>query len=53
MAAISYIDEGKSFRTFRFSTIEKNGCSIALYEKMRYAYDKISVLIEQEIINQQ
>ncbi|CAH0557257.1 unnamed protein product [Brassicogethes aeneus] len=45
MAAITYIDEDKSFRTFRFSTIEQNGCSMGLYEKMRYAYDKISVLL--------
>lgn len=48
MAAISYIDEDKSFRTFRFSSIQKNGCSMGLYEKMRYAYDKLSVLMEQD-----
>ncbi|KAK9879563.1 hypothetical protein WA026_006632 [Henosepilachna vigintioctopunctata] len=46
MAAITYIDDDKSFRTFRFSTIEKNGCSIGLYEKMKYAYDKFTVLLE-------
>ncbi|KRT80153.1 protein kinase [Oryctes borbonicus] len=49
MAAISYIDEDKSFRTFRFSSIEKNGCSMGVYEKMRYAYDKLGVLLEQEM----
>ncbi|KAI4464931.1 serine/threonine-protein kinase plk [Holotrichia oblita] len=48
MAAISYIDEDKSFRTFRFSSIQKNGCSMGLYEKMRYAYDKLGVLMEQD-----
>lgn len=48
MCAITYIDEDKSFRTFRFSSIEKNGCSTGLYEKMRYAYDKISVFSEQD-----
>lgn len=48
MAAITYIDEDRSFRTFRFSTIEDNGCSVGLYDKMRYAYDKISVLLEDE-----
>lgn len=52
MAAISYIDEDKSFRTFRFSSIQKNGCSMGLYEKMRYAYDKLGVLIEQEMSEQ-
>lgn len=48
MAAISYIDDDKSFRTFRFTSIEQNGCSRKLYEKMRYAYDKILVLCQQE-----
>lgn len=48
MAAVTYIDEDKSFRTFRFSSIEKSGCCVGLYEKMRYAYDKISLLIEQD-----
>ncbi|KAJ8933753.1 hypothetical protein NQ318_015745 [Aromia moschata] len=46
MCAITYIDEDTSFRTFRFSSIEKNGCSVGLYEKMRYAYDKITVLLD-------
>ncbi|XP_050308534.1 serine/threonine-protein kinase polo [Anthonomus grandis grandis] len=46
MAAITYIAEDKSFRTFRFSTIEKYGCVAALYEKIRYAYDKITLLLE-------
>lgn len=48
MAAITYIDEDKSFMTFRFSTIEKYGCSKGLLEKMKYAYDKISILLESE-----
>ncbi|RZB39127.1 Pkinase and/or POLO box domain containing protein [Asbolus verrucosus] len=48
MAAITYIDEDKQFRTFRFSSLERNGCNVALYEKMRYAYDKISVLLDPE-----
>lgn len=49
MGAITFIDEDKSFRTFRFSSIEKNGCSIGLNEKMRYACEKITVLLDQEI----
>ncbi|EFA04647.1 serine/threonine-protein kinase polo [Tribolium castaneum] len=48
MAAITYIDEEKQFRTFRFSSLETNGYNIALYEKMRYAYDKISLLLNPE-----
>lgn len=47
MAAITYIDEDKSFSTFRFSSIEKNGCSSGLYDKMHYAYEKLTVLLEQ------
>ncbi|XP_045470842.1 serine/threonine-protein kinase polo [Harmonia axyridis] len=46
MAAVTYIDDDKSFRTFRFSSIEKNGCAVGLYEKMKYAYDKFSMLLE-------
>ncbi|KAF5269272.1 hypothetical protein FQR65_LT02573 [Abscondita terminalis] len=46
MTAITFIDEDKSFRTFRFSSIEKNGCSVLLYDKIRYAYDKITALQE-------
>lgn len=48
MAAVTYIDEDKSFRTFRFTTIEKYGCPAGLYDKMRYAYDKITLLLENE-----
>lgn len=48
MAAITYIDEDKQFKTFRFSSLESDGCSIALYEKMRYAYDKITVLLDTD-----
>lgn len=45
MAAITYIDDEKCFRTFRFTTIKENGCTEALYEKMKYAYDKINHLV--------
>ncbi|KAJ3657246.1 hypothetical protein Zmor_016258 [Zophobas morio] len=48
MTAITYIDEEKQFRTFRFSSLENSGCNVALYEKMRYAYDKITVLLDPE-----
>lgn len=48
MAAITYIDEDRSFRTFKFETIEKNGCPVGLYDKMRYAFDKISILQDHD-----
>lgn len=46
MAAVTYIDDDKSFRTFRFSSIEKKGCSTGLLEKLKYAYDKFNVLLD-------
>lgn len=49
MEAITYIDEDKSFRTFRFATLEKNGCCVGLFEKMRYAYDKLTTLASDEL----
>lgn len=49
MAAVTYIEEDKSFRTFRFSTIEEH-CLASLFEKIRYAYDKVSILLENEIV---
>ncbi|GLV39196.1 polo [Carabus blaptoides fortunei] len=47
MSAVTYIDSDKSFRTFRISTIEENGCSVGLFRNLRYAYDKINVLLEK------
>ncbi|XP_066144079.1 serine/threonine-protein kinase polo [Euwallacea fornicatus] len=48
MAAVTYIDEAKSFHTFRFTTLEQQGCLSSLYEKMHYAYDKISLIVSNE-----
>ncbi|XP_065164493.1 serine/threonine-protein kinase polo isoform X2 [Atheta coriaria] len=45
MAAISYIDQDRSFRTFRFESIERNGCSTSLYDKIRYAHDKLGGML--------
>ncbi|CAG9858937.1 unnamed protein product [Phyllotreta striolata] len=45
MAAVTFIDEDRSFRTFRFETIKKHGCPSKLYEKMRYAHEKLNVLL--------
>lgn len=47
MNAVTYIDSDKSFRTLRFSTLEEQGCSNGLYRNLRYAYDKINVLLEK------
>lgn len=37
MCAVSYIDENKSFRTFRLPLIQRHGCSKELYSRLRYA----------------
>ncbi|XP_022918871.1 serine/threonine-protein kinase polo [Onthophagus taurus] len=51
MSAITYIDDDKSFRTFRFQSIINNGCSQDLYEKMRYAHDKVNSVIDDMVKN--
>lgn len=48
MGAISYIDEDKSFSTFRFSSIVANGCTVALYDKMCYTHDKIVNVLDSK-----
>lgn len=46
MAAVTYIDAAKNFRTYRFSTIAKEGfvCQ-GLYENLRYALKKIGDMV--------
>lgn len=47
MAAVTYIDAAKNFRTYRFSTIAKQGfvCK-GLHENLRYALKKIGDMVE-------
>ncbi|KAJ9579498.1 hypothetical protein L9F63_004846, partial [Diploptera punctata] len=44
MAAVTYIDQDKNFRTFRFSSIEQHGCSTVLSACLQYCLDKINIL---------
>lgn len=37
MSAVTYIDESKSFRTYRLPLINKYGCSKELASRLRYA----------------
>lgn len=37
MSAVSYIDENKSFRTYRLPLIQRYGTSKELYSRLRYA----------------
>lgn len=47
MNAITYMDHEKNFRTYRFSTIIQHGCSKDLYQKIRYAHEKLSKMLEK------
>ena len=37
MSAVTYIDENKSFRTYRLPLINKYGCCRELFSRLRYA----------------
>lgn len=45
MSAVSYIDENKTFRTYRLPLIQVNGCSNDLYSRLRYAKTMCEKLI--------
>lgn len=47
MSAITCMDSEKNFRTYRFSTIIQHGCSKDLYQKVRYAHEKLSKMLEK------
>jgi polo-like kinase 1 len=47
MSAISYIDENKTFRTYRLPLIEHYGCSKDLHSRLRYAKTMTERLIEK------
>lgn len=51
MNAVTYMDHEKNFRTYRFATISENGCSHDLYEKLRYAHEKLKSLLEKLAIS--
>jgi len=45
MAALTYIDENKNFHTFWFSSIEQNDCNKHLASCLKYALDKINLIL--------
>lgn len=47
MGAVTYIDTEKQFRTFRFSTLLQTGVGSDLYQKLRYAQEKLKKLLEK------
>ncbi|BFF98337.1 serine/threonine-protein kinase polo [Drosophila madeirensis] len=50
MSAITYMDHEKNFRTYRFSTIVENGVSKDLYQKIRYAQEKLRKMLEKMFV---
>jgi polo-like kinase 1 len=47
MQAVTLMDNEKNFRTYRFATIAEHGLSNDLYQKLRYAHEKLVKLIEK------
>ncbi|CAG9107370.1 unnamed protein product [Plutella xylostella] len=49
MQAVTYIDVEKNFRTFRFSTIEEQGCDKKLYTNLTYALEKLNSVLTNKL----
>jgi polo-like kinase 1 len=47
MQAVTLLDTEKNFRTYPFSVIAEHGCTNELYQKLRYAHEKLVKLIEK------
>merc|ERR1719342_954685 len=45
LGAVTYIDETRKNRTFRFDLLEKYGCSAELASRLNYAYDKVETML--------
>ncbi|CAK9798983.1 Serine/threonine-protein kinase polo [Anthophora quadrimaculata] len=45
MAAVTYIDTEKNFRTYKFQTILENGCCKGLARNLAYAYEKLVLML--------
>ena len=48
MGAVTYINEKRDFRTFRFNLIEKHGCTDAVATRLKYARDVTEKLLTQK-----
>lgn len=46
MAAVTYINEKRDFRTYKLSLLEEFGCSKELASRMRYAKLMVEKLLE-------
>jgi len=45
LGAVTYIDEARKNRTFRFDLLEKHGCTTELASRLTYAYDKVDTMM--------
>jgi len=45
LGAVTYIDETRRNRTFRFDLLEKYGCSMELSSRLNYAFDKVETML--------
>lgn len=45
MAAVTYIDAEKNFKTYRFQTIQESGCCTVLAKNLAYAYEKMVLML--------
>ncbi|XP_076633083.1 serine/threonine-protein kinase polo [Colletes latitarsis] len=45
MAAVTYIDEDKNFKTYKFQTIQENGCCKGLAKNLAYAHEKLILML--------
>ncbi len=48
MAAVTYIDEKRDFRTYKLSLLEEFGCSKELASRMRYAKLMVEKLLDNK-----
>jgi len=48
LGAVTYIDETRKNRTFRFDLLEKFGCSPELASRLNYAYDKVETMLNSK-----
>lgn len=48
LGAVTYIDESRKNRTFRFDLLEKFGCSPELASRLNYAYDKVETMMNSK-----
>ena len=49
MGAVTYINDRRDFFTYKFSLIEKHGCTNDLFTRLKYANDIVERLVSQKL----